>query len=84
MSVFLFNVQNKNVALNPEDEIFIACSPRVVRRRLGSANNSDSNAGSLNINSPDQLMLPSPGIVIFHRKHNNPLTLLILALNIIN
>lgn len=48
--------------MNPEDEIFIACSPRIVRRRLGSL--SDNNGNSTNGNqqpNPDQLTLPSPG-----------------------
>jgi hypothetical protein len=63
------------VALSPEDDIFIACSPRVVRRRLGSHNtenqnnNTASNAGPAGGgggagNSPDQLTLPSPGMMM--------------------
>ncbi|ODN02594.1 FH2 domain-containing protein 1 [Orchesella cincta] len=48
---------NKQVPLNAEDEIFIACSPRVVRRRLGSLSDQANN----NLQSPDQLTLPSPG-----------------------
>lgn len=42
--------------LNSEDEIFIACSPRVVRRRLGSLSDQANNS----LQSPDQLTLPSP------------------------
>ncbi|CAL8104840.1 unnamed protein product [Orchesella dallaii] len=50
------NDNNKQVPLNAEDEIFIACSPRVVRRRLGSLSDQANN----NLQSPDQLTLPSP------------------------
>lgn len=53
---FNFVLQNKQVPLNSEDEIFIACSPRVVRRRLGSLSDQANN----NLQSPDQLTVPSP------------------------
>ncbi|XP_021954414.1 FH2 domain-containing protein 1 isoform X2 [Folsomia candida] len=59
-SVENFNNTNKTMVLNPEDDIFIACSPRVVRRRLGS--NTDSAGNHSGGNTPDSLTVPSPDV----------------------
>ncbi|CAG7729172.1 unnamed protein product, partial [Allacma fusca] len=52
----LLNSDRNKASLSPEDEIFIACSPRIVRRRLGSFSDNPNNGHSSN----DQLALPSP------------------------
>ena len=48
--------------LHPDDELFIACSPRIVRRRLGSLASHDNGSGGSTQGSSDQLTLPSPDI----------------------
>lgn len=53
------------MTLNPDDDLFIACSPRIVRRRLGSLSGHDNMSSGSTQGSNDQLTLPSPGKATF-------------------
>jgi hypothetical protein len=61
LNFLIVRLQTRGMALNPEDEIFIACSPRIVRRRLGSLSDNNGNGANGGQLAPDQLTLPSPG-----------------------